>query len=321
MALTAESQFLMMKVFFTGGNGFFGRVLKQKFVDGGCSVSAPGSTEVNLLDRNAAREAIAGFSPDLLVHSAAYYGGLGINIAEPDNLFYINTVMTANVYDAAAKAGVPKVQGIGSACAYPGKLDGDLKEDQFWDGELHESVAAYGFSKKIQEIAQLSYRKKTGMATQLPLLTNLYGEHDVFGEYRSHVLPALIKRFADAKLAGLPHVINWGSGKPVREFMYVDDAAEACYRLALSDYQGRINIGTGVGTTIRELSDLIARFVAYAGEVRWDRDKPDGIMRKVLDISLMRQVLDWTPPTDLASGLKKTIDWYLANKAEADARQ
>jgi len=309
-----------MKVFFTGGRGFFGRVLLKKFVDGGHTVVAPTSKEVDLMNGPEVDAAVAEAAPDLLVNSAAYYGGIGINQDEPDNLFHLNTVMVANVYHAAAKAEVPKVQGIGSACAYPAKTIGYLNEDDFWEGELHHSVIAYGFSKKLQEIAMMAYGKKYGMVGQLPLLTNLYGEHDVFTEYRSHVVSALIKRYADATQQNLPFLMNWGTGAPIREFMYVDDAAEACYRLAMTDYEGRLNVGTGIGTTIKELAELTAKHTGFQGEVRWDPDKPDGVLRKVLDVNKMKEVLGWEPPHDLDSGLKKTIEWYLANKEEADAR-
>jgi len=224
------------------------------------------------------------------------------------------------VYRAAGEAKVPKVQGIGSACAYPAKTSSDLHEEEFWDGELHPSVLAYGFSKKLQQVAMHAYKLKYGMKGQLPLLTNLYGEHDVFTEYRSHVVSALIKRYADAAIRGEDHLMNWGTGAPIREFMYVDDAAEACYRLAMTDYEGPLNVGTGIGTTIKELAELTAKHTGFKGQVRWDPSKPDGVMRKVLDVSKMKQVLGWTPPTELDAGLKRTIDWYLANKESADAR-
>jgi GDP-L-fucose synthase len=310
-----------MKVFFTGGSGFFGRVLKKKFEDGGHNVVAPRSSEVNLLNGPEVDQAVKEASPDIVVNSAAYYGGIDINQKEPDNLFHINTMMIANIYHAAAKAEVPKVQGIGSACAYPAKTVGDLHEDDFWEGELHHSVVAYGFSKKLQEIAMMAYGKKYGMKGQLPLLTNLYGEHDVFTEYRSHVVSALIKRYADAEEGSLPFLMNWGTGSPIREFMYVKDTAEACYRLAMTDYEGRLNIGTGIGTTIKELAELTAKHTGFSGEVRWDPAKPDGVERKVLDVERMKRILEWSPPTDLDSGLKNTIEWYLANKEEADARE
>ncbi len=310
-----------MRVFLTGGSGFFGRALLKQFIDGGHEVAAPRSKEVNLLDTAQVDASVKAFEPDLVVHSAAYYGGIGINQEEPHNLFHYNTLMIANILHATGEAGVKRFQGIGSACAYPAKVDGDLREDEFWEGELHPSVVGYGFSKKLLQVGMIAHGRKFGFTWQLPTLTNLYGEHDVFTEYRSHVVSALIKRYADATLEGAPYLMNWGTGSPIREFMYVHDAAAACYRLAMTDAEGVVNIGTGIGTTIKELAELTAELTGFKGEVRWDPTKPDGVARKVLDVTKMKKVLDWEPEYDLHSGLKRTIDWYMANKEEADARK
>jgi GDP-L-fucose synthase len=158
------------------------------------------------------------------------------------------------------------------------------------------------------------------MIGQFPLITNLYGEHDVFGEYRSHVAAALIKKFADAVRSGARQVPCWGSGQPVREFIYVGDAAEGIVRLLESGFTEPLNIGTGIGTSIKELAELVARFTGFRGEIVWDASKPDGVGRKVLDVSRMKRVLSWEPATSLEAGLEKTIRWYLANKETADAR-
>src|SRR5262249_10876826 len=147
---------------------------------------------------------------------------------------------------------VKRFMSIGSACAYAGDVSGDMKESDFWAGPLHPSVESYGFTKKVQQVALNAYARQYGIKGQFPIITNLYGEHDVFGEYRSHVAAALIKRFADAKAAGAPEVVCWGTGKPVREFIYVGDAAEAVVRLLETDHFAPVNIGTGVGTTIKE---------------------------------------------------------------------
>jgi GDP-L-fucose synthase len=154
----------------------------------------------------------------------------------------------------------------------------------------------------------------------MPVVTNLYGEHDVFGEYRSHVAAALIKRFADAVLKGDRQVVCWGTGKPVREFIYVGDAAEAVARLLETDYAEPVNVGTGIGTSIKELADLTARFTGFKGDIVWDESKPDGVGRKVLDVTRMKEVLGWAPRNTLEAGLEKTIRWYMANKETADAR-
>jgi GDP-L-fucose synthase len=307
-------------VLLTGGSGFLGRRIADALRVRGYEVIAPGRPRFDLMDRASVDRAITTIKPDIVIHSAAYYGGLGICVAEPEEVFYRNVLMSANLLDAAARGGVKRFMGIGSACAYAGDVVGDMKEEQLWAGPLHPSVEAYGFTKKVQQVGMNAYRKKYGMVGQFPLITNLYGEHDVFGEYRSHVVAALIKRFADAVKAKARQVQCWGTGSPVREFIYVGDAAEGIVRLLESGYTEPLNIGTGIGTSIKELSELVARFTGFAGEIVWDASKPDGVGRKVLDVSRMKRVLNWEPPTSLEAGLEKTIRWYLANKETADAR-
>ncbi len=307
-------------VLVTGGSGFYGRCIVDAIGRRGHEVIAPGRPKFDLMDRASVDRAIDVIKPEVVVHSAAYYGGLGICVNEPENVYYRNILMTINLLDAAARGGVKRFMAIGSACSYPGTIAGDMKEDDLWSGPLHPSVEAYGFTKKIQQVGLNAYRKKFGMQGQFPLITNLYGEHDVFGEYRSHVVAALIKKFADAVQRKAKEVVCWGTGQPVREFIYVGDAAEAVARLLETDYSEPLNVGTGVGTSIRELSELVARFTGFEGKIVWDAGKPDGVMRKVLDVSRMKQVLSWSPPTSLEAGLAKTIRWYLANKESADAR-
>ncbi|HJZ87730.1 MAG TPA: NAD-dependent epimerase/dehydratase family protein [Polyangia bacterium] len=304
------------KLLLTGGRGFFGRRIADALRARGFEVVAPGRPEFDLLDRASVGRAMRACKPELVVHSAAYYGGLGIISAEPARVFRDNMLMAVNVLDAAGEARARRFVSIGSACAYPGDVAGDMKEVDYWSGALHASVEAYGFTKKVHQVGVHAYK----MEGQFPLITNLYGEHDVFGEYRSHVAAALIKKFADAARRGDKQVVCWGTGAPVREFIYVGDAAEAVARLCETDYLEPINIGTGVGTTIKELAELTARLTGFRGEIVWDRSKPDGVMRKVLDVSRMREVLGWTPPHSLAAGLEKTIQWYLAHKEAADAR-
>jgi GDP-L-fucose synthase len=307
-------------ILLTGGSGFFGRRIADALRARGHEVIAPGRPKFDLMDRASVDRAITAIRPDVVVHSAAYYGGLGICVNEPEEVFYRNVTMSANVLDAAARGGVKRFLAIGSACSYAGNVAGDMSEDDLWAGPLHPSVEAYGFSKKVQQVGMNAYRKKFGMVGQFPIITNLYGEHDVFGEYRSHVAAALIKRFADAVQAGARRVTCWGSGRPVREFIYVGDAAEAVARLLDSGYTEPMNIGTGIGTSIRELAELVARATGFDGEIVWDASKPDGVGRKVLDVSRMKRVLSWEPPTSLEAGLQKTVQWYLANKEAADAR-
>lgn len=307
-------------VLLTGGSGFLGRRIADSLRRRGHEVIAPGRPKFDLMDRASVDRAIAALQPDIVVHSAAYYGGLGICVAEPEEVFYRNVVMSAHILDAAARGGVKRFLGVGSACAYAGDVAGDMSEEQLWAGPLHPSVEAYGFTKKVQQVGMNAYRKKYGMTGQFPLLTNLYGEHDVFGEYRSHVVAALIKKFVDAVRSGARQVRCWGSGRPVREFLYVGDGAEGIACLLENGDTEPLNIGTGIGTSIKELAELVARFTGFGGEIVWDAGKPDGVGRKVLDVTRMKRVLNWQPPTSLEVGLEKTIRWYMANKESADAR-
>jgi len=306
-------------VLITGGSGFLGRQIVKYAENAGYKVLAPRSSELDLLNWDGSTSYFDEHpNIDVIIHSAAYYGGIGINKNEPATIFYRNIQMAINVFEMARVAGVKKILPIGSACAYPGSIHGDLKEDDFWNGELHDSVEAYGFSKKVQLVGQNAYYKQYGIESNHLILTNLYGPNDVFTEYRSHVVSALIKKFTDSK----EKVKLWGDGSPIREFLYVEDAAEAIVKaIELPHSTEPVNIGTGRGTTIRELAELIEKITDFSGELEWDTDMPNGVARKVLDINRMKSQLDWEPKYSLEDGLKKTIQWYVANKEMADQRQ
>jgi GDP-L-fucose synthase len=310
------------KVLVTGGSGFLGRRIVEEVKNLGHEIYAPRSIDMDLYDYNDTFKYLNCFKPDVVIHSAAYYGGIGINVAEPANLFRNNAIITTNIYEAASKAKVKKVVSVGSACAYPGDVAGDMSEDDFWSGELHHSVEAYGSSKKIQLIAQNAYYKQCGLEGNHVILTNLYGEDDVFTEYRSHVVSALIKRFSDKKNEGAKEIVNWGDGSPIREFLYVGDAAKILAEsVNLPHDLNPINVGTGVGISIKELVDLVAETVGFNGELKWDTSKPNGVERKVLNISRMKKVFPKFDPLNLRYGLQKTVGWYLKNKEAADSRQ
>jgi GDP-L-fucose synthase len=309
------------RVLLTGGSGFFGRRIAEALKRHGYEVAAPGRPDFDLLDPDSTARTLEALRPGIIVHSAAYYGGLGICMAEPAQIFHRNVLMGLNLFDAAARSGVRKIMAIGSACSYPGGVAGNMKEDDIWSGPLHPSVEAYGFTKKVLEVGLRAYGRGHGLTGQMPVVTNLYGENDVFGEYRSHVAAALIKKFADAAAARAEKVVCWGTGAPVREFIYSGDAAEAVARLLESGYTEPLNIGTGIGTSIKELAEIVARLTGFRGEIVWDTTRSDGVLRKVLDVSQMESILNWKPPTSLEAGLSRTIRWYLEHKTEADARQ
>ena len=307
-------------VLVTGGSGFLGRHVVERAREKGYNVLAPRSAEFNLETGAGVAQYMEEArryygSIDVIIHSAAYYGGIGINKKEPATIFYKNIQMALNVFEAAKAHGVQKVLPIGSACAYPGKLTGDLKEEDFWEGKLHESVEAYGISKKIQQVGQQAYYNQYGITSNHLILTNLYGPYDVFNEYRSHVLSALIKKFTEAT----DTVYLWGDGSPIREFMYVDDAAEAITRTIAMDHDLQpINIGTGEGVSIRELASKIQKVTGFEGRVDWNTSMPNGVHRKVLDTTRMQQLFSWQPQVSLDEGLRKTVEWYAQNKELAD---
>ncbi len=300
-----------MRVLVTGGSGFLGRQIVYSAQRAHYEVLLPRSREMDLMDlQSILRYLQTKPQVDAIIHSAAHYGGIGINVEEPANLFFVNSVMALNVWEAAACKRIPTVVSVGSACAYPGDLKGDFKESDLEAGPCHDSVVGYGMTKRVQLTCQKVYRKQHHINGAHPILTNLYGPNDEYGAYRSHVVAALIAKFCDATETKKDRVVCWGNGAPIREFLYVADAADAIVRSVKFPDAGCINIGTGVGTSIKELVDLLVELTEFKGEVIWDTSKPLGADRKVLDVSKARNVMDWTAPTKLKDGLATTIQWY-----------
>ena len=311
------------KVTVTGGAGFLGQHVVKRLASFGAKVFVPRQRDYNLTALDACLRCVLEHPCDILVHGAAYYGGIGINVNEPGKLYYTNLVMGANIFEAARLAKVSKVVAIGTACSYPGYLEGELKEDELWAGPCHASVVNYGLTKKMLAVQALAYKRQFGLESCHLILTNLYGPGDSYNPERSHVVAALVRKFVEAEQAKAPSVEVWGTGKPIREFIYVEDCADAIVLAAekYTDAATPLNIGTGIGTTIRELSESVCAAAGYQGKMVWNADKPDGALKKVLDVTRMTRALDgWTPPTDLRAGLDKTVAWYRANKAQADAK-
>jgi GDP-L-fucose synthase len=311
------------RVTVTGGAGFLGQHLVRRFESYGAKVFVPRQRNYNLTALDSCLKCLLEHPCDVLVHSAAYYGGIGINQSEPGTLYYSNLVMGANLMEAARLAKVGKVVNIGTACSYPGYLEGELKEDDLWAGPCHASVVNYGLTKKMLAVQALAYKRQYDLDSIHLILTNLYGPGDSYNPERSHVVAALVRKWVEAEMKGAPSIEVWGTGKPIREFIYVEDCADAIVLAAemYNDVATPLNLGTGVGTSIRELVETINDVTGYRGRLDWNADKPDGAAKKVLDVSRMKKVLDgWAPPTSLRDGLAKTIAWYRANKAEADAK-
>ncbi len=311
------------RVTVTGGAGFLGQHLVRRLESYGANVFVPRQRNYNLTSLDACLRCVLEHPCDVLFHAAAYYGGIGINQTEPGTLYYSNLVMGANLMEAARLAKVEKVVNIGTACSYPGYLEGHLKEDDLWAGPCHASVVNYGLTKKMLAVQGLAYKRQYGLNSIHLILTNLYGPGDSYNPDRSHVVAALVRKWVEADLNKAPSVEVWGTGKAIREFIYVEDCADAIV-LAAEKYDDTampLNIGTGIGTSIRELAETVHEVSGYQGQMTWNTDKPDGAPLKVLDVTRMRQALDgWKAPTDLRGGLARTIAWYRANKAEADTK-
>jgi len=320
-----KTMFKDRTVLVTGANGFLGKttvaMLKEynDASDADIKLLTPprlpiesysGETSLDLRDRSSVRAYFAAMNPDIVFHIAARVGGLGYIGKDPSAIFLENLQMTCNILEMCNEYNIGKLIIAGSACAYP-PIDGrKMKENEFLSGAMHESVEMYGFSKRALYMGSKAFEN---LNASILILTNLYGPCDKFGE-ESHVVAALIKKFADAKRDNKPEIINWGTGKPVREFLFSRDAAEALISAVIRNAPlGPINIGNGIGTTIRKLSDTLTELVEYEGEVIWDDTKPDGAMYKVLDVECAKNILRWKATTPLKEGLRETIEWYNYN--------
>ena len=317
----------MTRVLITGGSGFLGRRIVSEAQAAGCEVFAPRSVEANLESGAGVREyfetrAREGKAVQAVIHSAAHYGGINMPAVEALDLAARNLKMAAVIFTEAARANVAKIVSVGSTCAYPGNIpDADMKETDIFSGRCHESVEAYGFSKRAQLVLMAAARKQHGISCSQIALTNLYGEHDVFHEYRAHAIAALIKKIVDAKQQNTK-ATAWGSGKPLRQFLYVGDAANVIVRaLAFPHDDLPINAG-GAVVSIRELAHTIADIAGLPREdIVWDSSRPDGVARKVVDESKLRTLLPDYAPMSFKDGLQKTIHWYMENQEQADARR
>jgi GDP-L-fucose synthase len=309
------------KVVITGGSGFLGSHLVESLRALGAEVFVPRKKDFNFISLDACSQCLNQFKPQIVIHSAAFYGGIWINQLYPGRIYYENLVMGANMMEAARLAQVDKFVGIGTACSYPGYLQGELSETQLWDGIPHETVVNYGLTKKMMSVQGWAYKKQYNFNAIHLILTNLYGPRDSYNPDRSHVVAALIRKFVEATLAHSPSVEIWGTGKPIREFLYVQDCADAIIRAAeVYDDVTPLNVGTGMGTSIRELAEAIHKISGFKGDLTWNSSKPDGQLKKILNITRLREVLGWSAPTSLQDGLTRTIRWYETNKAAADAR-
>ena len=299
------------KIYIAGHRGLVGSALVRKFQELGCdNLILKTRSELNLLNQQDVAEFFAVEKPEYVFLAAAKVGGIGANSTYPADFVYENIMIQTNIIHSAYENKAKKLLFLGSSCIYPKMAEQPIKEESLLTGELEPTNDAYAIAKIAGIKMCQAYNKQYGTNYISVMPTNLYGSNDNFDLEKSHVFPALIRKFHEAKINKEAEVVVWGTGTPIREFLYVDDLAEACIYL-MNNYNDDkiVNIGTGVGVTIRELAESIAKVVGYEGKLVFDTSKPDGTPIKINDVSYLNS-LGWQAKTDLLSGIEKTYNWY-----------
>ena len=305
------------RIVVTGGSGFVGRHVVAALQGRGCrGIVVPRKAQYDLTRETDVERLFTDAAPEVVIHLAAVVGGIGANREWPGRFFYENVMMGAMTMERARLAGVEKFVGIGTICAYPKLARVPFLESDLWNGYPEETNAPYGIAKKMLLVQGGAYREQYGFNAIHLLPVNLYGPHDNFDPKSSHVIPALIRKCVDAVATGAAEVVCWGTGDATREFLYVEDCAEAIV-LATERYESAepVNIGAGFEISIRDLAGLIAARTGFKGRLVFDRTKPDGQPRRSLDVTRARETFGFSASTDFAEGLARTIEWYRADRA------
>ena len=310
-----------MKVVVAGSTGLAGSAISAAFSAQGHQVIGLNRSVVDLLDGEATKRFLVSAKPNLVIDAAAKVGGIGANNTFPVEFLADNITIQGNLMSAAHAAGVENFVFLGSSCIYPRDCAQPIKEEYLMTGPLEATNSAYAIAKIAGIELINSYRKEYGTRWISLMPTNLYGPRDNFDLAASHVLPAFIRRFVDAAESGAEKVVLWGSGSPLREFLHVDDLAQAVL-VASEKYDSslHLNIGTGEDLSIKALAGIVAKSAGYSGEIEWDASKPDGTPRKVLDVSRIK-ALGWKPTITLEAGIASTIAWYKAASARGEVRK
>jgi GDP-L-fucose synthase len=303
-----------MTILVAGSTGLVGSAIVRELDTTGKVYKGISSKDVDLLDRAATFRFVKDFKPSVVIDAAARVGGIGANNAQPVDFLTQNIQIQSNLMDAAHEAGVKNFVFLGSSCIYPKNSAQPIKEEYLMTGELESTNSAYAIAKIAGIELIKSYRKQFGHKWISVMPTNLYGPNDNFDLQNSHVFPALIRKFVEAKRTNAPSVTLWGTGTPKREFLHVDDLAKAVL-ICLEKYDSdqHINIGSGEDLSIKELALKVSKAAGFTGEVIWDSTKPDGTPRKVLDVTKIKN-LGWKPSISLDEGIIQTIQWYQENK-------
>ncbi len=304
------------RITITGGKGFLGSHLVRHLQNRGCrNIAIADLPEYNLTNLTDVQRMYEQTKPEIVIHLAAKVGGIGYNKEKPAELFYDNLIMGTQLIHEAYLQKIEKFVALGTICAYPKFTPVPFQEENLWNGYPEETNAPYGLAKKMMLVQSQAYRQQYGFNSIFLLPVNLYGPGDNFDPRSSHVIPALIKKCIDAIDNSSDKIEVWGTGQATREFFYVEDAAEAI-SLAAEFYNKSepVNIGAGFEISIKELTDLIVRITGFKGKIVWDKTKPDGQPRRMLDCRRAAKEFGFKAKTDFASGLAKTIEWYKKNR-------
>ncbi len=298
----------------TGASGFVGRNLVPLLERTDGTVMTPSRREYDLLEQSAVRRLFADTRPDIVFHLAGLVGGIAANQARPADFCQQNLLLGALVVDEAWRSGVEKYITLIGGCSYPATAPSPIAETELWNGYPQAESAPYSLAKATSVLLTQSYRRQHGFNAIVLVPGNLYGPHDNFDLEDAHVIPATIRKLWDAARNGGDEVVAWGTGRSLRDFIYIDDACEAIL-IGAERYNGPeiINISSGTRTSIRELVDTVAGLVGYRGRIRWDTTRPDGQMDKGFDVTRMRDWLGYECRTPLREGLRKTVEWFEHN--------
>ena len=303
------------RVLLTGGAGFLGSYVSSELRKRHIEPFIPRSRDYDLVEKEGICRLLSDFQPTVVVHLAAVVGGIGANREKPGEFFYKNLMMGVQLMEQARISKVKKFVAIGTICAYPKFAPVPFREEDIWNGYPEETNAPYGLAKKMLLVQSQAYRAQYGFNSIFLLPVNLYGPGDNFDLASSHVIPAMIRKFHEAKKSGKKEVVLWGDGSPTREFLYAADCAEGIV-LAAERYDGAepVNLGSGREISIKELAVMISAKMGFDGKISWDKGKPNGQPRRMLDISRAEEYFGFKAKTPLEQGIGRTIEWYLRQK-------
>lgn len=308
------------RIVVTGGNGFFGSHIVNELRKVKCQIFTPRTKDgIDFRKREDCFSYLSKTKPHIVINCAANQGGIAYHVGKQADLFLDNMLMGMFLMQVSQQVGVKKFVNIVAGCSYPGYVENEeMNEDEYWNGQLHESIFSFGFPRKASTVYGLALKKQFNFNSIHLIMANMFGPGEHFKPDQSKALAALIKKIYEAKKSNLPTVEVWGSGKPTRDWLYVKDGAEAILRATVSYNNVKpLNIATGVGVSIKKLAETIKKVVNYKGELVYNTKKPDGALHKTFGVKKMKQILNWLPSTPIEEGIAETVKWFSKNYQQA----